>query len=283
MYRSWRPYSNIRHANMPKYRRPAHSTEKPNVLVSVVTTLYNYRDYIGELIDSVKAQTYQNWELVIIDDASTDNPAEVIEKYLSDSRIRYFRFEQNQGYSKAKNEGIVQSKGAFIVMIDADDLLTPNSIQDRVNMLMGNPQALWCHGDVYDLYPDGKTDVRASEKRKLLRAEMLRDGKHLDREYHHRLIHAQGIMVRRDFHKILGLYDESLRFSSDNEMFRRSIRFGVIPVFCPSFVAIYRHHLGQMSKSAEKQARLIKVKKVILAMVDRRFLEGINGHNTRLL
>lgn len=250
-------------------------------LVSIVSTLYNYREYIRDLIESVLKQTYSNWELIIVDDGSTDRPREVINPYLDqDKRISYIGFDKNRGYSFAKNEGIVRTKGSFIVMIDADDMLTPSSIECRCNALQVAPDRLWCHGEVLVK----KGDILSEESyryKKTLRARLSRE-MDLTKEYHHRLVHAQSVMVRPEFHKRLGLYDEELRFSSDNEMWRRAIRFGIIPIHCNEKVAIYRRHGRQMCRSLYKKERIRAMKKVILDKVERRFREGINERNTRL-
>ena len=74
----------------------------------------NYKRYICDLLASVLNQTYENWELIIVDDASTDNPLEIIEPYaVNDDRIRYMRFAKNRGYSIAKNEGIIMAEGEY--------------------------------------------------------------------------------------------------------------------------------------------------------------------------
>lgn len=249
--------------------------------VSVVVTLYNYKRYLRNLLLSAASQTHKYWEMVIVDDASTDNPMEIIKSFQKKYKIRYIKFEKNQGYAKAKNEGIINSSSEYIVMIDADDVLTPNSISDRLSALKKNPDHLWCHGDVLDFEIDGKTTKRGYVKRLKLRSEL---AKIMDfkKQYHHRLIHAQSVMIKKDFHRKLGLYDETLRFSADNEMFRRAIRFGYIPFYCPSFVSYYRHHPKQMSGSKEKHRLKDIVKAKIIENVEMRFRDGINESNTRL-
>jgi len=251
-------------------------------LVSIVTTLYNYKQYIADLIDSVLQQSYPNWELIIVDDASTDSSFEVIEPHLVDKRISYIRFDENKGYSVAKNEGVIKARGEYIVMVDADDMLTPNSIEDRRNALEKAPGSLWCHGGVLTLQADGSLSKESNLRRKNLRKKLSQEID-LDREYHHRLIHAQSVMVKRELHEKIGLYDELLRFSSDNEMWRRIIRFGHIPIYVDGFVAIYRVHDARMSRSKNKKKSIESVKKYIIAMVEQRFEEGITENNTRLL
>jgi glycosyltransferase involved in cell wall biosynthesis len=254
-------------------------------LVSVVSTLYNYRDYVVDMIRSVQVQTHQNWELIIVDDASTDNPLEVLDSLLDDPRIQYIRIFENRGYSHAKNVGIQASKGEYIVMLDADDLLANMwSISKRLDALMKDPEALWIHGDAINLEPSGSINKMPNcrIKRRERRKQMTVDGTILT-EYSHRLIHSQTIMVRKDFHRKLGLYDATLRYSSDNEMFRRAIRFGVIPIYIPVEVAIYRIHPNQMHRSDEKRKVLKDLKIRIIEGVEQRFKEGITEKNTPLL
>lgn len=244
-------------------------------LISVVSTLYNYRKYVCDMVNSVLNQIYPNWELIIVDDGSTDIPGEVLEPYLKDKRIQYIRFDDNHGYSFAKNEGIIRTKGDYIVMIDADDLLTRNSLQVRYEALKNFPEKLWCHGKVYSLDFDGELRTSDAERReKLIENEA--------DSYHHRFIHSQSVMIRPEFHKILGLYDESLRFSSDNEMFRRAIKFNIIPLYVREFVSIYRLHKKQMFRSDFKKRNIKTIKQKILNLVQLRYEEGINRENTRL-
>lgn len=254
-------------------------------LISIVSTLYNYERYLRDLIDSCKAQTWDNWELIIVDDGSTDNPLPTITECADGWKggtIRYIPLSRNFGYSYAKNIGIDESRGEYIVMIDADDMLIPDSLKHRYEVLQ-NTDKLWVHGNVLQRTEDGKYHVSDMNKRTLLRRELLRQGKDLNTYYHHRLIHAQGVMVRREFHRRLGLYDASLRFSSDNEMFRRAIRFGILPEYTGRVVAVYRCHTHRMSKSPDKKKQIKQVKQYILDVVEKRFKEGINETNTWVL
>ena len=258
-------------------------------LVSIVTTLYNYQQYIGELIESVVAQSYKNWELIIIDDGSTDNPFQIIQKFgmiFDKGQVQYIRFPNNRGYAVAKNYGIthISPKSKYIVMIDADDKLTPDSIKLRKEALDKEPEKLWIHGEV--LVMDGTNSKKLSHRsiiwKRNFRRQLIKKGMNFNVAYHHRLIHAQSVMVRPELHKRYGLYDESLRFSADNEMWRRIIRFGEIPVHIWDFVAIYRVHSLRMSRSKYKRQRISVVKKKIIIDVENRFRDGINSKNTKL-
>lgn len=91
-------------------------------LVSIITPAYNAEVYIAETIDSVQKQSYLNWELLIIDDCSTDNTCSIVEMYShNDGRIKLIRQPMNGGVARARNTGLENAKGSFIAFLDSDD------------------------------------------------------------------------------------------------------------------------------------------------------------------
>ncbi|MDB5255058.1 MAG: hypothetical protein JWL92_434 [Candidatus Nomurabacteria bacterium] len=90
-------------------------------LVSILMPTYNGAAYIARAIESVMAQTYQSWELIIVDDGSTDTTAETITQFLSDERIKYLKNENNLGIQKTLNRGLKEALGKYIARIDDDD------------------------------------------------------------------------------------------------------------------------------------------------------------------
>lgn len=102
-------------------------------LVSIITPSYNCSKYIGETIESIQAQTYKNWELIITDDCSSDNSCEIIEKYAStDSRIKLLRLEKNSGAGVARNKSIEEAKGKYIAFCDSDDRWFPEKLEKQL-------------------------------------------------------------------------------------------------------------------------------------------------------
>lgn len=112
------------------------SKEKP--LVSIIVPAYNQERYIREAIDSVLNQTYNNWELVIVDDGSVDRTASIVRSF-ADSRIKYF-YQDNRGVSEARNSGIAHSAGELVAFLDADDLYHPEKIKLQVEYLNENQE-----------------------------------------------------------------------------------------------------------------------------------------------
>lgn len=108
-----------------------------NPLVSVVVTCFNRQNYIGEAIESVLHQTFENYEIVVIDDGSVDGSAEVCKKY--EKKINYF-FRENRGASDAKNSGVAQARGEYISFLDSDDIWDLEKLCLQTSYLANNKE-----------------------------------------------------------------------------------------------------------------------------------------------
>ena len=107
-------------------------------MVSIIMPSYNTAKYISESIKSVQAQTHTNWELIIVDDCSTDNTDEIISEFLSDSRIRYIKNEQNSGAAVSRNRALREAKGKWIAFLDSDDLWLPDKLEKQIRFMQEN-------------------------------------------------------------------------------------------------------------------------------------------------
>ncbi|MGO5296045.1 glycosyltransferase family 2 protein [Collinsella sp. LCP21S3_A9] len=102
-------------------------------LVSVITPAYNCAQFIGKTIESVQAQTYGNWEMVIVDDCSTDNTREVVESYSkNDFRVRYICLDKNSGAAVARTESMKAAKGEYMAFLDSDDMWKPEKLAKQL-------------------------------------------------------------------------------------------------------------------------------------------------------
>lgn len=102
-----------------------------NDLVSVIMPSYNTGRFIAESIESVLSQTYENWELLIVDDCSTDETDHIIEQY-RDPRIRYFKNDKNSGAAVSRNKALREAKGRWIAFLDSDDLWMPEKLEKQI-------------------------------------------------------------------------------------------------------------------------------------------------------
>jgi teichuronic acid biosynthesis glycosyltransferase TuaG len=105
-------------------------------LVSIITPSYESERFISQTIDSVLAQTYQNWEMIIVDDVSPDNSNKTISEYIKkDSRIKLIKLEKNSGPAVARNKAIEEAKGRYIAFLDADDLWKPEKLEKQIKFM----------------------------------------------------------------------------------------------------------------------------------------------------
>ncbi len=134
--------------------------KKMKDLVSIITPSYNSANFIGATIDSVIIQTYPNWEMIIVDDCSTDNSIEIIQKYVAqDRRVKLIQNKKNRGAAETRNEALKVAKGRFIAFLDSDDLWYSNKLEEQIAFMeKGN-------------YPISFTEYGLVDE----------DGKHLDK------------------------------------------------------------------------------------------------------
>lgn len=109
-----------------------------NELVSIIMPSYNTANYIGKSIESVLKQTYNNWELIIVDDSSNDNVDEVISKYIKDNRIKFFKNKTNNGAAFSRNYALKMAKGRWIAFLDSDDLWTSDKLEKQIKFMKAN-------------------------------------------------------------------------------------------------------------------------------------------------
>mgnify|MGYP000058275128 CR=1 FL=1 len=114
-------------------------------LISIITPIYNCAKLLPNTIECVLNQTYQNWEMLLVDDCTQDNSAEIINKYLKrDKRIKYFKLTENSGAAVARNKALKESKGRFIAYLDADDMWKPEKLQRQLKFMLDNNYAFTC-------------------------------------------------------------------------------------------------------------------------------------------
>lgn len=112
-------------------------------LVSIIMPTYNCAKFIGKTIESVIAQTYENWELIIVDDCSKDNTEEVVSKY-KDNRIKYYRLENNSGAAVARTEAMKKAIGSYMSFLDSDDLWKKDKLEKQLEFMNKNNYNFTC-------------------------------------------------------------------------------------------------------------------------------------------
>jgi glycosyltransferase involved in cell wall biosynthesis len=190
-------------------------------LISAIIPTYNHGAFIREAINSALAQTYKNYEIIIVDDGSTDDTASIVRKFISSvgqrHEIRYI-YQENSGPSSARNKGIKEAKGDYVAFLDSDDMWEPDKLAKQVRyMETNNLRGLCCAG--YDLVNEAGTQIGAHQlfyenKRDVLRDLLIRNV----------VSTCSTVMVNRECFDIVGLFDESLQVAEDWDMWIRLIR-----------------------------------------------------------
>ena len=128
----------------------SEQTNYQNSIVSIITPFLDAEDFLQEAIESVIAQTYEHWELLLVDDGSTDNSTAIAQRYAAryPQKIRYLEHEnhQNRGKSTSRNLGIQQARGNYITFLDADDVFLPQKLERQVAILETHPEAVMVYG-----------------------------------------------------------------------------------------------------------------------------------------
>lgn len=145
--------------------------ERVEGLVSVIMPSYNTAQYIKESIQSVLNQTYTNWELIIVDDCSTDNTDEVV-SIINDSRIRYFKNKKNSGAAISRNKALREAKGQWIAFLDSDDIWMPEKLERQITFMKDNVYA-FSYTNYEEIDMDGnQTGVRVTGPKKITKTGM---------------------------------------------------------------------------------------------------------------
>jgi glycosyltransferase involved in cell wall biosynthesis len=236
--------------NGAKLNNDEKTDNLPQPLVSVIVPCFNQGQYLPDAISSILSQTYRNFEIVLIDDGSTDHTWEVASRY---DKIRYV-YQENRGLAAARNAGTRESAGSFLVYLDADDVLTPNALEIGVNSLLSHPECAFVSGDHRlvgpDLRPLFKFRARPIQRDHYL--ALLR-GNYIG-------MHAT-VMYRRLAVQEAGGFDESLAACEDYDLYLRIARN--FAVRCHgNIVADYRQHGTNMSRNPEFMLKwILKVRR----------------------
>src|ERR1035437_5608513 len=125
--------------------------------VDVIIPAFNAARYLPAAIESVISQTFDDWQILHVDDGSTDNTQEIVNSFLDrlGPKIKYIK-QENRGVSAARNTAILASKAEFLALLDADDMWMPCRLTESLKVLVERPQAGLCYGLIPSIDPDGR-------------------------------------------------------------------------------------------------------------------------------
>jgi glycosyltransferase involved in cell wall biosynthesis len=210
--------------------------------VSVIIPTYNRARLVTQTIDSVLAQTYPDFEVIVVDDGSTDNTRAVLAHY--GARIKYI-YQENQGQPAARNKGLLASQGEYLLLLDSDDLVLLNKLELQASFLEAWPDFGLVYSGWQFINQVGEIlgEVRPNKQGQLLKDLLLRKFNFP--------IHAA--LVRRDCFDRAGLFDESLLRGDDADMWRRIAKAGYAFGCIEQPLIQYRIHQDGLYSSVSPQ------------------------------
>ncbi len=210
--------------------------------VSVVMPVYNGEKYLAEAIESILAQTFSDFELIIVDDGSTDGSGEIIRSYEKrDKRIWLIQQESNLGVSVARNTGIAAAAGEYIAFTDCDDISLPRRLEKQTAYLNANPRigavGVAAHIVTEDLQPLRTYNVPTNSS--FIAFNLVNRGANM--------IFA-AMLARREYLEASGGYHSDFKILEDNELFTRMIwKTGIRYANIPEILYLYRQHGASLS------------------------------------
>lgn len=207
-------------------------------LISVIIPTYNRLAFVLEAVDSVLKQTLQDFELIVIDDGSNDETAKALKKY--EDRLLY-RYQKNQGVSRARNFGLKMARGKWIAFLDSDDLWLPEKLETQVRFFSENPGAVICQTE--EIWIRKGRRVNPQKKHQKFSGDIFAPSLLLC------LVSPSAVMIQRDLFERVGYFDETLPACEDYDLWLRiSSQFHVYLIDRP-LVVKRGGHADQLSRT----------------------------------
>lgn len=208
--------------------------------VSVVMSVHNGERFLQEAVGSILAQTWSDFEFIVVDDASTDRTPAILDA-LHDPRIVRLRNEANLGLTKSLNRGLQQARGRYIARLDADDLSEPQRLARQVEYLEGHPEIVVLGTWTTEIDENG---------REIGALEIVPDPDFIAWELTRRnVVYQSSVLMRREQVLRLGGYDPAFPYAQDHDLWTRVIRAGGKVALLPEKLTRYRRSGGQITRT----------------------------------
>lgn len=237
-------------------------------LVTIIVTSYNHEKFVIDCLESIKAQTYENIELVLSDDCSPDGTYELAKKWCDDNRSRFknviaYTNETNLGITGNCNKGLSNAGGVFIKMFASDDILLPSAISDLVGYLTANPQHDLAYSNLLIVDENAHFPMDTSVYTDKLYKKRPGEGTGLtDALYKGNFISAAGVLMRRTTYDKYGTYSEKYSFEDYEYWLRLSSRGGSIG-FLDKVTAGYRRLSSSVDHFDNSESEKDRLKRYI--------------------
>ena len=234
-----------------------------NPLISCIVPVYNGERFLTEALESILEQTYQNLEVIVVDDGSTDGTESISRRY---GKQIHYHFQSNSGAPAARDEGIRISNGELIAFLDADDLWHPEKLERQLARFQAKPELDLCFTHVKHFWvPEMKEEEKRFQNHRLsqpLPAYL-----------------TQAILVRRELFHTVGNFNTGLKFADAMDWFLRAIHKGAVMELLPEVLLYRRMHQKNCSMESDTRQMTAKMEDALLkvvrdSLIRRRAYEG---------
>jgi glycosyltransferase involved in cell wall biosynthesis len=237
------------------------SSETENPLVSIVVPFLNREKFLGETIESVEAQSCENWELILVDDGSTDNSRAIAEQWTAKYPRKIFLFEHEQrrtrGASAARNLGLRRARGKYVVFLDSDDVFLPDALESQLNNFRICPEADAVCGALRFWYSWTEANIGGRERDFEVNLGLENDKLYAPPSLLVHNLQSGGrkpgincVMVRRDFIERVGAFEDDYLHVGEDQIFWAKISLNGKIFVTAKCLAKYRQHADSSCRKA---------------------------------
>lgn len=214
-------------------------------LISIITPSYNASRFIGQTIESVRMQTYQNWELIIVDDCSTDETPNILNRYANvEPRIKVHFLKENSGAAVARNFALTQAKGSFVAFLDSDDCWKPEKLEKQLSFMQTNDYAFSFTGYEFITHEGVYLHKQVSAPEQVTYGDMLKNT----------IVGCLTVMI--DLNKVGSIQMPNIRTRQDLATWLSILKKGFVAYGLNENLAEYRIGNPSISKNKWKAAKM---------------------------
>jgi glycosyltransferase involved in cell wall biosynthesis len=222
----------------------------PDPLISICIPAYKAEGFIGETLAGIRAQTFANWEVIIVEDGTHDGTEEIVKAFAQTitQPVVFLRHEQNQGLPATRNTAIGRARGEWIALVDSDDIWTPEHLASAVSRARETGADLVHTGVImFDSDSGRDLETRAPSAEAITAfPRSLFTGEYI--------IQPSSVVLRRELCQRVGGFDPNCRYVEDREFWLRLVRAGAKIAHDPALTCRYRQHASAMTKNAAAMA-----------------------------
>jgi glycosyltransferase involved in cell wall biosynthesis len=218
--------------------------------ISVILPTFNRSQYLPLALDSIFGQSFRDFEVIVVDDGSTDDTRQVVSKYAT--QVEYI-YQENQGRGAARNMGVEHARGEYIAFLDSDDLWHPDHLERLMAFFGKNSDSVFVHGPVDVIGEGGLKDLESTQKMMILFEKAKQRGYSYKNLLGSCLIFTSATLVKKSLFAMVGPFDRALRILEDLDWYLRVAQRYRIGYLDGPPVASYRLHKGNAFRAGDQE------------------------------